>query len=710
MASFSVEMLLKLVDQVTSPMKGVVDQVKGLENATKAATGAAATAGASAGWVQQQEAIHRAREAAERHYTTVERLMNQQVQFNQIAENWARVSQIGADIGAPIEAMANRALAFEKATEALARAGDMLGDKSSLGKSALALATQTNTPWQKIMQARAEFFKEGGTDIYNEVKPYEAQLLQLARATGAQATDVYKLLFTYMRVAKLPIEEAVASLKVNYSQGLAGSYEFNEMAAQLQGHIAQATTSLGMSGAQATTDLPALLQILRATGGKRADTFLTNFMKAMTDPATTKRMKDELGIDVGAEMQAARERGENPLFRVANLIADKLQAIDPSQRGKIDANGDEVKGAGETLGATFRDFYVRAFMDSFLSQREQLSKFQPSKADAAAKVDEHYQSSISTGAAAEDRRAIAAERAAIIAANSQLDDKRRNADLKAGALNAGADFAQNNPGKTSAAITAWDAIAKTLQYGGAALMSYYTARGGWASLQAHAPGAAATIGNAGGAVGRGIGGIARTVGNAGIAGAGHVVAFGQGVSQTVADTPGAAQALRNIGGVVKNGVVTGAAVYGAQYAIDKAFDALPKPAYPEGYDPAAKLNEGLFDRLNNVWRSVTGAGAAEERTRARDGLAGGAAPAGGASPLDAARQDAAQAGQDIKASLDVTATPRIDQSDMDATLTKARAINAELAKTGQLASSALAATNRAATRSTGALHDGFETR
>lgn len=700
MSSFSIEMLLKLVDQATGPIRNVIDQMKGVETAAKSANDAMAPK-SGGGFSKAADDVRRTREEAEKLGKTLEGIANQQARLALIGDGFRNLGEIGSRISAPVEQMVDAATRFEKATEEMARAAGLLDQRGAMGDSALKLSTETATKWEQINKARRAFFQEGGGDVWDKVAPMEKDLLNFSRASSSAPEDVYKLLFSYIRIGKMSPGQALDAMRVNYLQGKAGSYEFSDMSKNLRGHMATGMTSLGMSGEQAARDLPALLQILRTTGGNRADTYLQNFMKAMTDPATSKRMNEELGIDPAREMAAARAAGENPLLRVANLIADKLAAIPEAERGNVD--GESVRGSGEALGATFRNFYVRAFMDAFLGQRDQLARFMPSVGEAREQVATDLASSLSTAAASAERFAAQVEAASIRLGTTQLDDKKKMDERKANAVGVAAGLAQQFPGVTNAAMGAWDFAGKGLEAVGGvgnAVSTGLVGYLGWKALTTKYPALGTFTSNAVGAAK----GVVTAPWN-------MATGFAQGVASEVSATPGATQALKTVGQGLARGVLLGAATYGAQYAMDKGFEALPKPAMPEGYDPQARLNEGVFGRFMRVWNNITGsdAGAARERNRQQLFETGGQV---NAAPLEGAKTAAAEAGEEIKSALSVTATPIVDASSIDASLEKARALNAELAKSGALATQAAQSISRASSqaRSSGALHDGFETR
>ncbi|VFU07936.1 protein of unknown function [Methylocella tundrae] len=55
------------------------------------------------------------------------------------------------------------------------------------------------------------------------------------------------------------------------------------------------------------------------------------------------------------------------------------------------------------------------------------------------------------------------------------------------------------------------------------------------------------------------------------------------------------------GSLLGKGLVAGAIYEGGKAGIDWAFDKLPHPQYPAGYDPKAEMNRSIFDRASDAW-------------------------------------------------------------------------------------------------------------
>jgi hypothetical protein len=691
MSGFSIEMLLKLVDQATGPVRGVIDQVRGLETATKQAT-AAAEPRPGGGFAAQEGAVRRAREQTEGLRRSIEGIVEMQGRLALVGMGFQNLADIGRQVSAPLDRMVDAAVRFEQAIESLARGAGILDQREDLGRSALALPAQTNVRWQEIVAGRRAFAANVGGERLPELAPIEPELLKLAYASDTSPEHLYRLLSTYMDVGKLSPEQGLSALQRNYEQGQRGAYEMRDMVRGMPGLTAQGV-GFGLTGEQAAVDMPAFLQILRKTTGSasEADTRLRNVMAKLSDPKVRELVESELGINVGGTMAQARTEGRNPLFAVLDKIAEKLAEIDPSQRGALGSTEAEgVRDGAETLASTFRNFYVRAGVEAYLQLRDQLAGMTPTEEEARQTVEQHFGSRASTTAARLERRAMAAEKAQIQMGSTQTGTRGAVADVAAGAVTAAGEAAAAAPMLTNFGMTAWNIAGQAAEAVGTIGNAVVTGAIGYLGYKAAA--ARYPILSRIGA------------GAAGVIKAPYAAATGlaQGVAEGVSSTPGGAQALRTIAQGAARGAALGAATVAVEYGIDKGFEAATG---------RTEQVPGTIESLQRVWGHLTGLFAGEARQNNRQGTFSTDGRVN-AAPFEGAKQAAAEAGAEMQSSLNVTATPVVETASLDAALEKARALNEELGRAGSLASQAQQTVSRAAAgaRSTGALHDGYETR
>ncbi|CUA90921.1 Phage-related minor tail protein [Chelatococcus sambhunathii] len=83
---------------------------------------------------------------------------------------------------------------------------------------------------------------------------------------------------------------------------------------------------------------------------------------------------------------------------------------------------------------------------------------------------------------------------------------------------------------------------------------------------------------------------------------------GGGAAAAGASAVGAAAAGSRLGTFVnmglKGGLIGGGLYFGGKALINAAVDALPKPAYPAGYDPEAEMNLGTWGRIKRIWNDL----------------------------------------------------------------------------------------------------------
>ncbi len=679
--SMTVEMVLKLIDQLTAPLKG--------------ATGAVADFGKAGADANRQlgQGIEDVQKKLDGYRDTMSKLSQMQMGFM----NSARIADA---LGKPLDEATQKAVEFEKRIESIARAGGRLDLKNKIGADILDVAKKTNVPWQEIAKGERHLVELGGGEFLDKIAPVRERLARLSYASEAEAQSLYSLLERYMKLGKMSALEAMGALEVNYAQGKKGAYELKNMAHGMPQLFSLGRT-FGMSGYQSATDLPALLQILRQTTGSagEADTRLRHALTKLTDPRTIEKIEKELGVDVSAVRKNAIAGGQDPLFAVADAIANRLRGM--PEAGKVDEKSGQIEGGDpEKLGAIARDFYFRSFLDAFSKMRDQLAEFQATPAEAKKQTDEDFASRAATAAGALERLAVAADQAAIHAGQTQLETTKSRAERKIWALDKVDEAASAAPGTTGFALSAWNTLthaANGIMKVGEAAISGALLWQGMKYLGAKYPTLGAMGENALG-VGKGIvkapWDIAKGV--------------GQGVADaTAVEAPQIAAmgraAVQNAG----KGIVAGIIGAIGQYGIDKGLDLAGAPQ-PSGH--AKDFSEmSVIGKIGDLLSRLSAAAvpAARAETMAPQPQAPQAAqPQVETGAMDAAVAKATEAGQQIVQALGVTAHPQVDGSSIDALIAKLReavGLMQSLVAQGRAAAASLS-------RGSGALHDGYETR
>ncbi|WP_276199673.1 phage tail tape measure protein [Chelatococcus sp. XZ-Ab1] len=79
---------------------------------------------------------------------------------------------------------------------------------------------------------------------------------------------------------------------------------------------------------------------------------------------------------------------------------------------------------------------------------------------------------------------------------------------------------------------------------------------------------------------------------------------GSGAAGTAAPAAAGPGARSFIGTGLRGGLIGGGLYFGGRTLIGAGLDALPKPAYPAGYDPEAEMNLGTWGRIKRIWNDL----------------------------------------------------------------------------------------------------------
>ncbi len=691
MASMAVELLLKLIDELSKPMGQATDSVGKFDRVV----------GESKSKSKDLFADHG--RSIEEYQKKLDGLTDRMAKISQIQSGIAGAHQTFEALGKPLAEATKQAIEFEKRVESIARGGGRLDLKDRIGKDILDVSKKANVPWEQIAAGERHLVSLGGGEWLDKIAPVRERLNRLAYAAEAKPETLYSLLERYMnpKVGDMSAQKAMAALEVNYDQGKRGSYELKDMARGLP-ELLGIGRSYGMDGYQAATDLPAILQQLRQLTGSagEADTRLRHGLTKLTSPSEAGKIKEELGIDVFEERRRAIAEGRNPFLAVADAIADKLQA---SGAGRVDEKAGAIVGADpEKLGAIARDFYFRSFLDAYAKSREGLKEFSPAPDDARRKVDEDFASRVATTAGALERLTIAADLAAVKAGETQLETAKSRADRKTKLYDAAGSLADKAPGVTSAGLSLWNTITNA----GSLFTSGLDMAGKGALLYLSAQGLATKY-PALGAIGENALGAAK-----GVVKAPWDIAkgLGQGIAE---EAPGAAAFGRGMLQAAGRGLLLAPLQMAGEYGVHKLTDALPQAGRNSEIERFANLS--LFGKVGDLLSGLFNAAVPAARAETRAPPPPAAMPAAetqqaqpqvDTTQLDQAKQKATEAGLQIKTSLDVTAAPQVDTASIDAALAKVQQLGSALAAIGAQAR----ATAASIARGSGALHDGFETR
>ncbi|MCC2112842.1 MAG: hypothetical protein KDJ16_12475 [Hyphomicrobiales bacterium] len=675
---------MKLIDQLSQPMGQATGSVEKFDKAIGAAKDKSKDLFADSGV------------AFDAYKNKLEAINDSLAKMGQVQMGLRETQRSLEALGKPLDDMTNKAVEFEKRIESIARAGGRLDLKGKIGADILDVSKRTNVPWQEIAKGERHLVELGGGEFLDKVSPVRERLNRLAYASEAGTETLYGLFERYInpKIGRMSPSRAMSALEINFGQGKKGSYELKDLAKGLP-ELLGIGTDFGLSGYQAATNLPAVLQILRQLTGsaREADTRLRHGMSKLTSPGEAKRIKDELGLDVFELRRQAVSEGRDPLLAVANAISDRLTA---SGAGTVDEKSGTIVGAAdpEKLGAIARDFYFRSFLSAFTKMRENLAEFTPAPDEARKQVDADFASRAATAAGSLERLAIAADQNAISLGSKQLDTVKSRADRKSRLYETANGIADAFPGLTSAAVSAWGFGTHAVSTLAGIGASMYGAGMLWKGAQAF------------GAKYPKIGAIGENVLGAG---KGVVKApwdfakgFGEGVA---AESPAAAAIGRGILQTAGKGLIVGALTAAGEYGVHKVTEALPHAGRNAEVERFANLS--LFGKIGDMLSGLMNAAVPAARAETMAPQAPPAAqPQVETNAIDQAKEKATAAGEEIKAALTVSGRAEVDTTPLDAAIAKARELSGLLANLSAQARSAASSL----ARGSGALHDGFETR
>jgi TP901 family phage tail tape measure protein len=219
-----------------------------------------------------------------------------------------------------------------------------------------------------------------------------------ATAANAEFSDMAGVATSLMQTLNVPAGELRDSLAALVVSGKLGAFEMKDMAKYFPTLTSQ-VAKFGVKGREAVNFLGAALQIARKGTSDPAEAAnnLKNFLSKILAPATIKNFKDA-GIDIQAVMQDAATKGINPIEAVMQKIV-KLTGVSGKEIAgmmkKAQANGlsgadalasvreqlEKIHGAG-ALGEIFADQQVMDFLIPFLANVDEFRRIKDEVAKA----------------------------------------------------------------------------------------------------------------------------------------------------------------------------------------------------------------------------------------------------------------------------------------------------------------------------------------
>lgn len=357
MSDLNVALLVRLVDQFTTPGAKVVDALRRMK------TGAGDFRRAFGDQIRQGFSAENIEAALKR---------NEQ----QVAA--ARGRLMGAfgmalTLGAPVMAAGN----FE---EQLIRFGNLADlDREKLRALGLELDTlsrrdRTGMTGSELLTG-LETYVGKGLSVSDGTAALEATG-RAAKATGAQFDEMASAGFAAMDNLKVTPQELRKAFDIMAASGKEGSFELKDMARNFP-ELTATAQALGIKGVDGVASLAAALQVAMKSAGSadQAANNMSNFLGKLTTPDAVKKFADQ-GVDIQKELNKAVADGVDPLEHMLGVIQKMT-------------GGDQFK-----MGELFSDKQVLDFLRAAIPNLEEYRRIKDKAAGADGIIDKDYQRSM----------------------------------------------------------------------------------------------------------------------------------------------------------------------------------------------------------------------------------------------------------------------------------------------------------------------------
>ncbi len=339
MADLNVSLVIKLVDQITAPIRNVT---RGMGNLHREAVGAAD------GFKQAE----RDTEAFARTLNNIGNITFITNELGQLGDAMSRVADQARDA----------ASAAEFSWAGLQTIAEVTDDQLKVLKGTVNDMTQDTFQSSAELTTGLQTLMAGGIDITKSVDSLTT-IGRTATAADAEITDLSNAALALISNLDIQPEGLAKSFDIMALGGKRGRFELKDMAAEFP-KLTGRMQLLGMTGQESIADLTAALQIARETtgsGGEAANNMF-NFLNKLTAKETAANFA-KFGVDLEAEMQEAADLGISPLVHMLDVIEE------------------QTGGNAFRIGELFADTQVGAFLAPMLSQ---MKEFKALRADLLA--------------------------------------------------------------------------------------------------------------------------------------------------------------------------------------------------------------------------------------------------------------------------------------------------------------------------------------
>ncbi len=461
----------------------------------------------------------------------------------------------------------------------------------SLGERIQKLGPQVNKSAGEVAKAMS-FLLAAGMES-GEAETVLPAIGKTATAYRADIEDVAKAIYAATSNLKIAAREAGKAFDIMAQAGKEGNFELRDMATYFP-QLTASAEAIGIRGTKGVARLSAALQIARKGAGdaSSAATNTMNAMQKLLSPETTKKFK-KLGVDIRKEFAKSQARGDDPFVFLAEQTKKAL------------------KGDLSKLGDLFEDSQVQQFLRPLIANLEDYKRIRDKAEGASGVVEQDYKLRMETFQERLNRLMNALDTLAIKITDALTPYLGALADKLVPIVEALGSWIGANEKLAAAALAAAASLMALaglrsllrLMAFGAGLLSFKGARGLLNYLAPKGPTTPAAAAPSGGP---------KTVPNT--TSPGVVGTANNPRPMTPAEIAKAAEGTAKVAGPglaakafgrLKGGIVGGLVQFLGEMAIDKAFEALPKPTMPKGYDPEAEKNLGVIGRIKRLLSGYT---------------------------------------------------------------------------------------------------------
>lgn len=295
----------------------------------------------------------------------------------------AGLSRLGLDLNT----LTGNAIDAEKALYGIAATAGISGDEARkmVGEWTFAvnqIAVATNQSQERVTAAFNDMIAKGMDPkaAVQMLKP----IGQAATAAGADIQDMASAAQASFSKLKIPVEDVAKSIDIMAQAGKSGAFELRDMAGYFDKLTASAA-NLGISGQAGLASISAAAQIARRGTGDAAQaaTNLDNFLGKLNAEVTYKAF-DEMGVDLGKLKEEAKASGD-----YLGYMAQAIQKLTGGDTAKVASLFNDIQ-AGAFVQGMLRDLNdYKAIRDEALAANGVAAQdFATAMQSASAQVDQ----------------------------------------------------------------------------------------------------------------------------------------------------------------------------------------------------------------------------------------------------------------------------------------------------------------------------------